>query len=157
MVESYFGVSFFFSFLTSNYFRLSFIGSFKVENSIWFQPTHPKSQSDQMKTAKALNFHVLSDLFWLLQLCAYDPQNFQADRISFAVPAEKISVATPRKASETTFSMATEMLSCRATFLYRPGCMHSSSSPRNRKSAETKDGDSLLARVVWKWVIKKIK
>lgn len=46
------------------------------------------------------------------------------------VPAEKISVATPMKASETMFSMATEMLSCRATFLYKLGCIHSSSSPR---------------------------
>lgn len=45
------------------------------------------------------------------------------------VPVERISVATAMKASETIFSMATDMLSCRATFLYKLGCMDSSSSP----------------------------
>ena len=49
---------------------------------------------------------------------------------SSRVPVEKISVATPMKASETMLSMATEMLSCRATFLYKLGCILSSSSPR---------------------------
>lgn len=57
---------------------------------------------------------------------------------SSRVPVEKISVATPMKASETMLSMATEMLSCRATFLYKLGCILSSSSPTKQTHKKKK-------------------
>jgi len=48
-------------------------------------------------------------------------------------PVEKISAATAKKASETIFSEAIVMLSCRATLRYTLGRRYSSSSPRRQR------------------------